>query len=135
MSSLILVTAAIIEKDGKYLITQRLKDATSLPGLWEFPGGRVESGEELRDCLEREIFEELGIKIKAEDFFGRTSYIYNKNISIELWGFYCNHISGEIHHLEVQNHKAIYPNEMKDYDFCPADLVFIEKLKRLQINY
>ena len=128
MSSRILVTAAIIENAGKYLITKRLKNATSFPNLWEFPGGKVESDEKLKDCLEREIFEELGIKIKARDVFGRASYANNKS-HIEIVGFYCDHISREIRHLEIQNHKYVYPNEMKDYDFCPADLFFIKKLK------
>ena len=128
MSSHILVTAAIIEKARKYLITQRLKNAKYFPDLWEFPGGKLEPGENPRVCLEREIFEELGIEIKAGDIFGRTSYTHNENTHIELEGFYCDYISGKIQHLEVQDHKWAYPNEMKSYDFCPADLVFIEKL-------
>ena len=128
MSSHILVTAAIIESAGKYLITQRLKNEKSFPNLWEFPGGKVEPGEKLRICLEREIYEELGIEIKAGDVFERA-YFTNNEKHIEIVGFYCDHISREIQHLEVQDHKWVYPNEMENYDFCPADSFFIEKLK------
>ncbi|MCH8945415.1 MAG: (deoxy)nucleoside triphosphate pyrophosphohydrolase [Nanoarchaeota archaeon] len=129
MSSHILVTAAIIENAGKYLITQRLENEKSFPSLWEFPGGKVKPGEELRVCLEREILEELGIEIKAGDVFGKAYRTHNEN-HIEIVGFYCDHISKEIQHIEVQGHKWVYPNEMKDYDFCPAELFFVEKLNR-----
>ena len=128
MSSHILVTEAIIENAGKYLITQRLEDAASLPGLWEFPGGKVEPNEEERVCLEREVFEELKIEIKVRTFFSESNYNYAKGPHIKLKAFHCDYISGEIQHLEIQNHRWVYPNEMKNYDFCPADLVFIEKL-------
>ena len=73
MTSLVLVTAAIIERDGKYLITQRLENAKSLPDLWEFPGGKVRPDENPRNCLEREILEELRIEIKVNNFFVQCS--------------------------------------------------------------
>lgn len=131
MSSHILVTAAIIENAGKYLITQRLKNEKSFPDLWEFPGGKVKPCEELRACLEREILEELGIEIKAGDVFGKASYNNDEDTHIKIVGFYCDYISREIQHIEVQGHEWAYPNEMENYDFCPADLFFIEKLNRL----
>ena len=127
----ILVTAAIIEKDGKYLITQRLQVAKALPNLWEFPGGKVELGENPKNCLEREILEELGIKIKAKNLFGREEYIYKNGPHISLIGFYCDYVSGKIQHIGIQNHHWVFPHEMRNYNFCPADLVFIKKLNEL----
>ncbi|WP_127015516.1 NUDIX domain-containing protein [Anoxybacter fermentans] len=56
---MIRVTAAIIEKDGKFLIARRKEG--HLSGMWEFPGGKIEEGESPEECLKREIFEELGI--------------------------------------------------------------------------
>lgn len=131
MNPPILVTAAIIEKDRKYLITQRLKDAKSLPNLWEFPGGKIENNENPKNCLEREILEELGIEIKAKNLFGREDYIYEEGPHITLIGYYCDFVSGEIQHIGVQDHHWVYPNKMGNYDFCPADLVFIKKLNEL----
>lgn len=59
MSTPIVVTAAVIERDGHFLMTRRLK-GTHLEGAWEFPGGKCEPGESLTTCLERELLEELG---------------------------------------------------------------------------
>ena len=112
----ILVTAAIIEKDGKYLITQRLQDAKALTNLWEFPGEKVELDENPKNCLEREILEELGIKIKAKNLFGREEYIYENGPHINLIGFYCDYVSGEIKHIGIQDHHWVCPNEMKSYN-------------------
>src|SRR3989344_1311855 len=61
----ILVTAAIIENNGKYLITQRPDDGRHNANRWEFPGGKVNFGEEPRYCLEREILEKIDIKSYA----------------------------------------------------------------------
>ena len=62
------VVAAIIRRDSQMLITRRFKDV-HLPGLWEFPGGKVEPNESLQAALEREILEELGVKVRIEDEF------------------------------------------------------------------
>ena len=67
------VTAAIIQQAGKYLICQRAHD-DELPLLWEFPGGKLEPGETLEECIIRECQEELGVDIRVCGQFGRTSY-------------------------------------------------------------
>ncbi|MBP8036588.1 MAG: NUDIX domain-containing protein, partial [Negativicutes bacterium] len=67
------VTAAIIQQEGKYLICQRAHD-DELPLLWEFPGGKLEPGETLEECIIRECQEELGVDIRVCGEFGRTSY-------------------------------------------------------------
>ncbi len=125
----ILVTAAIIEHDGKYLITQRPKDAHN--GLrWEFPGGKLDFGEDPRECLEREIMEELGIKIKAEEILEYSSHVYGGEKHIVLLGFKCKYLSGTIKKLKINDFAWVTPEEMGKYDLTEADLPFIEKLKR-----
>jgi mutator protein MutT len=57
-----IVTAAIVLQDNKVLLTRRAP-GQSLEGYWEFPGGKVEEGESLQECLKREIFEELGVQV------------------------------------------------------------------------
>ena len=127
MSPPILVTAAIIEEDGKYLITKRREDVI-LGGLWEFNGGKVKPGENLGLGLEREVFEELRIRIRVRDFFGSEDHVYDGGPHILLIGFHCDRISGKIQHIGVQDHRWVYPNEMRSYDFCPADSFIIKKL-------
>ncbi len=125
----ILVTAAIIEKDRKYLITQRPKDKHN--GLrWEFPGGKINFGEDPRECLQREIKEELGIIIKANEILEYSSHIYNGEKHIILIAFKCKFISGKIKKIEINNFAWVSLKDMKNYDITEADLPFIEKLKQ-----
>ncbi|MCA9477918.1 MAG: (deoxy)nucleoside triphosphate pyrophosphohydrolase [Nanoarchaeota archaeon] len=126
----ILVTAAVIEDRGKFLITQRPADKHN--GLrWEFPGGKVEHKEDPRVCLEREIDEELGIKIKADDILDVSSNVYGESKHIVLLGMHCTFLSGDIKKLDIADFAWVTPQEMDSYDITEADLPFIEKLKTL----
>jgi 8-oxo-dGTP diphosphatase len=127
MAKPIVVTAAIIEDNGKYLITQRLKEAHN-GGRWEFPGGKLEFGEDPRDCLKREIDEELGIEVQVNDLFEYSSHVYNSEKHILLLGFHCKFISGDIEHKEIADYKWISCNEMNKYDITEADIPFVNKL-------
>jgi len=127
----ILVTAAIIENNGKYLITQRPDDGRHNANRWEFPGGKVNFGEEPRYCLEREILEELDIKIDTGDVFECSSQMYDQTKHVVLLGFYCRYVSGDIKKIDIKSYAWITPNEMGNYDICEADLPFIKKLKKM----
>ena len=81
------VAAALIVHEGRYLITQRRADV-HLGGLWEFPGGKRESGESLEDCLRRELREELGIEISLPVLFRVIRHDYPEK-SVELHFFKC----------------------------------------------
>jgi 8-oxo-dGTP diphosphatase len=124
----ILVTAAIIEDKGKFLITQRQK-GTHNELRWEFPGGKLDFGEDPRECLEREISEELGIKIKAEEILEYSSYVYGGEKHIVLLGFRCTLVSGEIQKIKINDFAWVTPQEMSEYDITEADLPFVKKLK------
>src|SRR5277367_6922560 len=87
------VSAALIFRDGKLLITQRHADA-HLGGLWEFPGGKLEAGETFEQCLVREIREELGVEISVGDLFEEISHTYPEK-SVHLKFFLCRLLSGE----------------------------------------
>ena len=86
------VTAAIILKDNKVLIAQRAP-GENLAG-WEFPGGKIEHGETPKECLKREIREELDVDIEVSDFFGESIYTYHSG-TIKLMPFWCQWISGD----------------------------------------
>lgn len=117
------VSAAIIEKDGKVLIAQRPGDK-SQGYKWEFPGGKVESGETAEESLKREIKEELNIDIKVKALLGENIYEYPSGI-IKLIGFYSEWISGDLKMHEHKSLKWVTVDELKSYDFAPADMAFV----------
>ena len=124
------VTAAIIKKDGKFLLTQR-KLIQSNPLYWEFVGGKVEFGEDPRDCMKREVKEEIGIEIKVGKIFEVSSTINKEDYHIILLGFECKYLSGEIKNIEIENYKWLSLEEMDNYKMAETDRFFVESLKKL----
>ena len=121
------VTAAIILKNNLVLIAQRAPD-DKLANKWEFPGGKTEPGETPQECLKREIREELDVNIEVLDFFGESIYEYHSG-TIKLMAFWCQWISGKFT-LNVHSHIAwVNRDELDLYDFAPADIPLVEKLK------
>jgi len=125
------VVAAIIINNGKVLIAQRA-DNQNLSGKWEFPGGKIETGETREECLVREIEEELGIKIKVDDFFGENIYKYDTG-KIKLMAYKAKWIEGEIQLTVHSQVKWVKPRELENYDFAPSDIYFVNKLKEEMI--
>jgi 8-oxo-dGTP diphosphatase len=123
---MITVTAAIIEKDGKILIARRNKN-DPLKGKWEFPGGRLEPGESLEECLKRELREELGIDAQIGEFVGSNTHRY-EHISIELLAFRVKEYAGELHPTDHEEVKWVALSEFHKYDFPEADKPIIETL-------
>ena len=122
------VVAAIIRRGGQILITQRF-DHVHLPGLWEFPGGKVEAGESLQAALEREIMEELGVKIRVHDEFFTVEHDYPTK-SVRLHFFNCSIIEGEPQLIEVPDMRWVHPQDLGQFDFPPADAELIARLQR-----
>lgn len=113
------VAAALIKKDGKFLICQR--PAYKTRGLlWEFVGGKLEKGESKEQALIRECKEELDITVKPKGVFMELVHEY-PDMTVELTVFNANIESGEITLLEHNDAKWITPDEIVQYDFCPAD--------------
>jgi len=122
------VTAAIILKDNLVLIAQRAPKE-NLADKWEFPGGKTELGETPQQCLKREIREELEVDIEVLGFFDESIYAYH-NGTIKLMAFWCKWISGEFT-LNVHSNLAwVNRQELDLYDFAPADIPLVDKLKR-----
>jgi len=126
------VTAAFLTKNGRLLIAQR-KPAGSLPNKWEFPGGKVETGETPENCLKREMEEEFGIDVTVGEYLGESVFHYVHG-TIKLLAYRTTWNAGE---LLVKAHKAIEWVQISDlsgYDFAPADLPFVDKLRRGEIE-
>jgi mutator protein MutT len=121
------VVAAVIRRDGKILITQRLDDV-HLARLWEFPGGKVEAGESLEAALQREIREELGIDVAVGDEFYAVAHDYPGK-SVRLHFFNCVIKDSEPAALGVADLQWVLPAELLQFEFPPADAELIEKLR------
>lgn len=123
------VVGAMVEKPGgRYLITQRLK-TSSLPLLWEFPGGRVQDGESDQQALARELKEDLGIYVQVGTMAMHVHHEY-PNYDIDFRVFNCLLASPEedIEHVRVNDHRWVTLAEMANYKFPDADARTIEKL-------
>ena len=113
------VVAAIIEKDNYYLIVQRNKDKYF--GLkWEFPGGKVEPSETLKEALYREIEEELNIGIYIHKKIAEEKY-KDKKINIILHYYLCSEKNGTIKLNEHENFKWVEKKDFIKYDFVAGD--------------
>lgn len=124
---MMLVTAAIIINNGLILISQRANNQ-KLAGKWEFPGGKIEPGEIPEECLKREIKEELGINIEVDEFFDKSVYRYDTG-EIKLLAYKAQWIEGEYKLTAHSQMKWVEPCELENYDFAPADIPFIKRLK------
>ncbi len=114
------VVGAVIVNDGRVLCAQRGLDG-ALPGLWEFPGGKIEQGESARAALEREILEELECSIEVRDEVTTTAYEYDFGI-VRLTTFYCRLGDDAPRVTEHSNIKWLSPTELDTLDWAPADL-------------
>lgn len=123
------VVGAMIEKDvGRYLITQRPK-TSSLPLLWEFPGGKVEEGETHEAALARELREEMGIDVAVKERVMHTHHEYEK-YEIDFCVYACALKSPEsaIQHIRVNDHRWVTLEEMGEFKFPDVDAKTLEKL-------
>lgn len=121
------IAAAIIQKDGKILIAQRAKQ-DALYGKWEFPGGKVEEGETLEQCLKRELFEELSIHATVGEYFCTSTFPHKDSI-YDMCVFFVPSYSGEI---TLNEHSAIAwvtPAELSNYDYPEPDLPIVALLQ------
>ena len=122
----IVVTAAVIERDGRLLVTRR-PAGVHLEGLWEFPGGKCQEGESLRECLRRELVEELGTDaVVGEEIFS-TSYEYDER-TVTLHFFECSLIREPSPLLE-QEMRWVARSELGSLAFPPADAELITLLR------
>jgi len=124
----LLVTAAFIEHGGKLLLTRR-KSNVPYPLLWEFPGGKVEPGEDPHDGIIREIREELAIEIVVEGIYEVVYFRYPER-SVLVLAYRCKWLKGEIMNIEVEEHRWFAPDELEGLEILPADISLVEKFCR-----
>lgn len=124
---MIKVVCALIKKDGKVLLTRRKTGDESVIGKWEFPGGKVKTGETDKDAIEREIKEELEINVRAKMWIAKSIYKYpNKTVDLNLYE--CDYLSGNIRLHDHIEYAWVNTSELLDYDLANADIPLIKYL-------
>ncbi len=121
------VTAAVIELDGRFLVTRR-QQGVHLEGYWEFPGGKCDPGEPLAACLARELREELDIEARVGEEMFTTTHAYPDR-QVELHFFRCT-VNGIPRPQVGQDMRWVPREELAMLQFPPADAEFIERLQR-----
>ena len=121
------VVAGVIRRDdGRVLISQRMADDT-LGGYWEFPGGKVDPGEELTAALRRELLEELGVQTEIGAEIQRIVHPYPDR-DVRLYFFNARIVSGEPQKIDVADFLWVTLGELMNYQFPEADLPLLKLL-------
>jgi 8-oxo-dGTP diphosphatase len=121
------VVAALIVRNGKILVCQRTKHQT-MPLKWEFPGGKIEEGEQPRNALRRELEEELGIDAAIGDEVARLRHEYKSGSAVDLRFFVVRDFGGEMENRIFRDMQWAAPAELPAFDFLEADLKLVSDL-------
>jgi 8-oxo-dGTP diphosphatase len=113
------VVAALLERNGRYLITQR-REAAVLPLLWDFPGGRVETGETDSEALAREVQERLGVRVQVGQLISFVNHPYEK-YAVDMYLYDCKLLDEELSCIGVKDYAWVTSAEMESYPFTPVD--------------
>ncbi len=124
------VTCAIIERDGLVLAAQR-SEVMSLPLKWEFPGGKIRQGESPKECLLREIDEEMGVKVSITYPPKPSTYKY-PSVMVTLYPFVCHLKKGEPEPLEHAALQWLPMGQLHTLDWAEADIPVLDEYFRLR---
>lgn len=117
---MITVVAGLIRKDDKYLIAKRIYGDEPSKGKWEFPGGKVEFGEDESRAIEREIREEFSMEVRAIRYLTNSIYEFPTR-TIELRLYECEYVGGAFKLTDHSDYRWVRKDELLDYDLAPAD--------------
>jgi len=121
------VVAGLIVKNGKLLVCQRTRHQT-MPLKWEFPGGKIEEGEQPRNALRRELEEELGILATIGDEVRRIQHEYPNGGMVELRFFIVRDYERELQNRIFKDIQWAQPKDLPSYDFLEADHILVSEL-------
>ena len=121
------VVAAIIRRGDDILVCQRTRHQT-MPLKWEFPGGKIEHGEQPRDALRRELDEELGINATIGDEVSRIVHTYPDGGSVELRFYLVDSYEGELENRIFNDVQWSHRSKLTDFDFLAADAPIVNDL-------
>lgn len=120
--------AAVIERNGEFLITKRL-ERSHLGHCWEFPGGKLEKGETIEGCAARECQEEIGVTVRPIRRLQDLWYEYPE-VKVFLHFVLCELVAGTPRTIECADLRWITSDQFSDFEFPPADIGVIEDLRK-----
>ncbi len=126
---MITVAAGILKQDGRILICQR-KRGGAFPLQWEFPGGKVEAGEDAQSCLRRELHEELAIEAEIGPEVSAFQYTYPNGFQVNLVFLRVSGYAGELCNQAFEQILWVESNDLLDYDFLEADRALVARIAR-----
>jgi 8-oxo-dGTP diphosphatase len=127
------VVAGLIFRNGAVLICQRTRHQT-MPLKWEFPGGKIEAGEQPRDALRRELEEELGIDAGIGEEVMRIHHDYPNGTTVELRFFAISEYQGQVENRIFRDIRWVERSELPAYDFLEADRKLVQDLAQGKIS-
>jgi 8-oxo-dGTP diphosphatase len=125
---LIKVVCGVIWNEDKIFIARKSPEK-SLGGYWEFPGGKIEVGEDPKYALERELREELGMQVVVGDLMGNNIHFYDE-IAIDLIAFKCDFIYASFQLIDHDKYDFVLPKDLTNFKIAPADMFIIKLIKQ-----
>lgn len=121
MREIIVVAAIWQNEEGAFFLAQRGKQQ-SLAGYWEFPGGKVEFGEEEETALARELKEELGIEVEVESFCTEVRHLLKEGVELSLRAYHISNVKGVLSLAEHQDAAWVEVANLLSFNLSPADI-------------
>lgn len=125
--------AVIWNNQGQILIDKRRLEGL-MGGLWEFPGGKIELGESVEECIKREILEELGIEIEVGDRLITINHAYT-HFHVTLTVHHCRHLTGIPQPIECDEIRWVKLDELDEYPFPQANIHIIHALRQNSFEF
>ncbi|MBD2005846.1 MULTISPECIES: 8-oxo-dGTP diphosphatase MutT [Cyanophyceae] len=123
------IGVAVIWNEQRQILIDRRRPGGLMGGLWEFPGGKIEPGETVVECIKREIKEELGIEIEVGDRLIVIDYTYSQ-FSITLNVHHCQHLKGIPQPIESEEVRWVTLDQLDQYPFPAANIQIINALRK-----
>jgi A/G-specific adenine glycosylase len=127
------IGVAVIWNEQRQVLIDRRRQEGLLGGLWEFPGGKIEPGETIQGCIQREIQEELGIDIEVREHLITIEHTYS-HFHVVLNVYHCRHVQGEPQPIECDEVRWVTLDEIDQYPFPNANVKIIEALRQSAVS-